>query len=87
MTEYVGIALVVIIGIAIYLSRPKETYKFLVGAVISRLQKSEPYLVQGLYNGLPAPIKEKVTSKDVAKIVEVLLTVIVNTISDENLDK
>mgnify|MGYP001088541575 CR=1 FL=1 len=83
MMEYIGVGLVIVIGLAIYLGRPRETYKFLAGTVVNKLMENEPEIVKGLYNRLPAPIKQNVSSKEVAKIVEAILSIIIDIIVED----
>lgn len=80
--EYVIIGLLVALLIALYLKQPKQLTNIITKATVSNLRKREAEIVLGLYNKLPANIKDKVDSKTLSEVVSFTLGIAIDVLED-----
>jgi len=82
--EYLVVLLVLAIIAIYFFKKPNKVKETIVDALVESLRKNEPYIVQGIYNKLPASIKNKVDSKLIAEIVESTIGVVIDLLTGKD---
>lgn len=80
--EYLIVVLIIALALVLYFHAPKKVINIVLRAVVDFIRQIEAELVKGLYNRLPASLKAKVGSEQVAFIVEQILDMLIDVLEE-----